>query len=589
MTRLGDNLRQSVGLFRHFLAAYPGRSVLMLAALTAAALAEGVGIAALLPVIGLIIEAEGTGGALSLHVERAFALVGLDPSLGALLALIVAALALKSLLMLLAIAQVGYSAAHAAMDLRLTLVRVLLLARWAHIVDWRAGELASAVSIEPTRTANAYVASCRVLSGSIQLLVYLALAVAISWVIVIAALVVGALSMIVLSRLVGISRRAGQNQTNFQNSFMNRLLQALDGMKPLKAMGLEESVRPLIEGDVRSLNKALRTIVVSREALGESYELIRAFAVAGGLYVFVAIWGHPVDGLLVLALLFARTLQKAGQIQTFYQTVAASQPAFASVRSTIVAAEQAREPRLGGTSPRLTSAISLRDVSFSYGRGNVLEDVSMTLPAGSFIAVVGPSGTGKTTVADLIIGLLRPQRGEVWVDDLPMSDMDVKAWRSVIGYVPQETFLFHDTVMANVTLGEPEMSRTKVETALRRAEAWEFVAALQDGMDAVVGERGARLSGGQRQRIAIARALVREPALLILDEATTALDPETEADIVATVRRLAGKVTVLSISHQPAMRGAADIVYRLDKGRAVIEGAGELAAMPRTPGALPLS
>ena len=298
---------------------------------------------------------------------------------------------------------------------------------------------------------------------------------------------------------------------------------------------------------------------------------------------------RPVDGLLVLALLFARTLQKAGQVQTYYQTVAANQSAFAFVRSTIAAAERAREPDLGGTTPRLASAVSLRDVTYSYGRGNVLEDVSMTLPAGSFIAVVGSSGAGKTTVADLIIGLLRPQRGEVWIDDLPMSSIDMKAWRSVIGYVPQETFLYHDTVMANVALGEPDMSRAKVETALRRAEAWEFVSALPDGMDTVVGERGARLSGGQRQRIAIARALVRDPALLILDEGTTALDPDTEAGIVATVRRLAGKVTVLSISHQPAMREAADIVYRLDKGRAVIEGAGEPAAMPRIAGALPLS
>ena len=419
----------------------------------------------------------------------------------------------------------------------------------------------------------AYVSACRVLSAGFQLLIYLALSVAISWEISLVALVVGGFGIVALSRLIVMTRRAGQIQTDLQKSFMTRLLQGLDGMKPLKAMAREGSLGPLIEGDTRGLNRAQRTIVISREALTESHEVIRALAVAGGLYVFVTIWSQPVDDLLVLALVFVRTLQKVSLLNSQYQTTAANQPAFAFLRSTIAEAERAREPGLGGRTPQLVSGISLREVGFSYGRENVLEGVSMVLPAGAFIAVVGSSGAGKTTVADLIIGLLRPQRGEVWIDDLPMRDVDAGAWRSMIGYVPQETFLFHDTVMANVTLGGDDISRAGVETALRRAEAWDFVAALPDGMDSVVGERGARLSGGQRQRISIARALIRNPTLLILDEATTALDPETEAGIVATVRRLAGTVTVLSISHQPAMRRAADIVYRLDGGCAVLEDA----------------
>ena len=568
-----NNARQSVWLFRYFFAAYPLRSTFMLLAITVAALAEGAGIAALLPLITLVIDAESAGGALTQYVERIFALAGLDLSLGGLLVLIVVAISLKSLLMVLAMAQVGYAAAHVAMDLRLSFIRALLQARWTHFVDRRAGELASAASVEPTRAATAYVAACRVLSMGIQLLIYLALSVAISWEVSLVALVVGAVGIVALNWVVALSRRAGQSQTELQKSFMTRLLQGLDGMKPLKAMAREGSLGPLIEGDVRGLNHAQRTIVVSREVLNESHEIIRAFAVAGGLYVFVTMWGQPVDGLLVLALLFVRTLQKVSLAQRYYQMVAVDQPAFAFLRSTIAAAEQAREPGLGGTAPRLASAISLRDMSFSYGRENVLEDVSMTLPAGAFIAVVGSSGAGKTTVADLIIGLLRPKQGEVWIDDLPMRDIDATAWRSMIGYVPQETFLFHDTVMANVILGDDGVSPADVETALRRAEAWEFVAALPEGMDTIVGERGAKLSGGQRQRIAIARALIRNPALLILDEATTALDPETEAGIVATVQRLAGKVTVLSISHQPAMRRAADIVYRLEEGRAVLESA----------------
>ena len=281
---VGNTARDSARLFRHFFAAYPVRSTLMLLAITAAALAEGVGIAALLPMIGLVIDAEGAGGALTHYVEQVFAFAGQNVSLGGLLVLIVVAMALKALLMLLAMAQVGYSAAHVAMDLRLAFIRAILRARWLHFVDRRTGDLASAVSVEPTRTADAYVAACHVLSGALQILIYLAVCMAISWEVSLLALAVGAFGMIALNRLVTMSRRAGQNQTDLQKSFMTLLLQGLDGMKPLKAMGREESMRPLFEGDVQGLNNAQRTIVISRETLAESYELIRAFAVAGGLY-----------------------------------------------------------------------------------------------------------------------------------------------------------------------------------------------------------------------------------------------------------------------------------------------------------------
>ena len=251
--------------------------------------------------------------------------------------------------MLLAMAQVGYSAAHVAMDLRLAFIRAILRARWLHFVDRRTGDLASAVSVEPTRAADAYVGACHVLSGALQILIYLAVCMAISWEVSLLALAVGAFGMIALNRLVTMSRRAGQNQTDLQKSFMTLLLQGLDGMKPLKAMGREESMRPLFEGDVQGLNNAQRTIVISREALAESYELIRAFAVAGGLYVFVAVWGQPVDGLLVLAVLFIRTLQKVKNVHDRYQIAATNQPAFAFLRSTIAAAEGEEEPDLGSS------------------------------------------------------------------------------------------------------------------------------------------------------------------------------------------------------------------------------------------------
>src|SRR5690606_21587447 len=152
-------------------------------------------------------------------------------------------------------------------------------------------------------------------------------------------------------------------------------------------------------------------------------------------------------------------------------------------------------------------------------------------PKGKLTTLIGPSGAGKTTLSDVLLGLVRPRSGQILVDGVPLEELNLEQWRELVGYVPQELFLFHDTVMNNVTLGDPHITPEEVREALEAAGAWSFVEQLPQGMDTVVGERGTLLSGGQRQRISIARALVRKPKLLLLDEVTSALDPATEAEI----------------------------------------------------------
>ncbi len=164
-------------------------------------------------------------------------------------------------------------------------------------------------------------------------------------------------------------------------------------------------------------------------------------------------------------------------------------------------------------------------------------------------------------------GLLRPQQGEVWIDDVPLAQVNLKSWRRMIGYIPQETILLHDTVLNNVTLGDPGLSEAAAQEALRAAGAWEFVNAMPLSMQSMVGERGGKLSGGQRQRIAIARALVHKPKLLILDEATSGLDPASEAAVCDTLQQLRGELTILAISHQSALVKIADKAYRIQDGK----------------------
>jgi ATP-binding cassette subfamily C protein len=196
----------------------------------------------------------------------------------------------------------------------------------------------------------------------------------------------------------------------------------------------------------------------------------------------------------------------------------------------------------------------------------VLKDLALAIPAGQMTSLVGESGTGKSTIADLIIGLTRPQSGRVTVDGAAIGELDLRAWRRAIGYVPQDNLLLHETVLRNVALADDSITREAVSAALARAGALEFVLAMPGGLDADVGEGGARLSGGQRQRILIARALVHEPRLLILDEATSALDATTEQALCAMLESLRGSMTILAITHQQALRALADRIYRVERG-----------------------
>jgi ATP-binding cassette subfamily C protein len=318
------------------------------------------------------------------------------------------------------------------------------------------------------------------------------------------------------------------------------------------------------------LNRALQKEVLSKESLKALQEPLLVVFAAIGLYVALIFWQIPLAEVMVLVFLLARVVKLLTKAQQGYQQMATLESAYWSLQDTIREAESASESALGTQVPSLNEEIRFDQVNFNYGEDWVLRNASLIFPAGLFTAIVGPSGVGKTTIVDLVMALLRPQHGELFIDDLPLAKVDLRSWRKMIGYVPQETLLLHDTVLINVTLGAPDLTEEDAEQALRAAGAWEFVTTMPQGMHSTVGERGSMLSGGQRQRIAIARALVHKPKLLILDEPTSALDPENEAAISETLGQLRGTITILAISHQPTIMKEADRAYQLQDGKAFL-------------------
>ena len=560
-------------LFAAFSRAYPVQSALVLGSLVLASLFEGLGLTTLLPLLS-----SGSGGAagdakpgVGAVVTRMLDAVGLTPTVGVLLLIVVIGMTLKGALVLVANRQVGYTVAHVATDLRLTFIRSLLSARWEYYLRQPVGGLANSLATEATRGAEAYLYGATVIALVIQALVYSIVALLVSWQATVAALGAGIVFVFLLNRLVHVSRRAGAKQTRLLRSLLARLSDNLQSVKPLKAMARENLANALLEGDTTQLNRALRKEIFSKEALRALQEPMLAILIAAGLYVALVRFGMSTGSVMFLAFLLVRTLLYLSRMQREYQRMATCESAYWALQSAIAGAMKESENLPAGAVPVLRQAIRLDNVGFRYRETWVLRNATLTIPAGGITAIIGASGSGKTTVVDLITALLRPQEGEIWIDDLPLGRVDWRLWRRMIGYVPQDTLLLHDTVANNVTLGDPELTKTDAEAALRAAGIWDLVSGLPEGLDTIVGERGGKLSGGQRQRVAIARALAHRPRVLILDEATSALDPETETAICRTLEGLRGELTIIAISHQSSLVDVADRVYRMAAGTASLE------------------
>jgi ATP-binding cassette subfamily C protein len=566
----------------YFGRAYPAASAIVLGCLVLAAMMEGIGLSTLVPLLTLATnpgsaDPSSLSGGFELRVRGLFESAGIEPTLGVLLAVIVGAFWIKGALLLLSKRQVGNTVARVATDLRLRLLGALLATRWSTIVRQPAGAAANAMATEATRASYAYEYLALIVTYAIETLAYVAVSLAISWQATLAAGVAAFVTLALLSGLVGIAGRAGRRQTEVLKSLLGRLTDALQAVKLLKATGREEAVRHLLDEDTRRLNKQLRRRVLAKESMRALQEPILVTLIGAGLFVAVQGFGMPTASVLVLVFAFARILMKVNSIQSKYQSLVAESSALWSLVSMIEEADAERERDGGDPPPPLETELALDDVSIRFDGAPVLEGVSLAFAAGAIHAIVGPSGAGKTTIVDLITGLVEPDSGHVRVDGVDLAGLDLRGWRRQIGYVPQEMLLLHDSVRANVTLGDPDVSDAQIEQALRDAGAWEFVAAMPEGIDSSVGERGALLSGGQRQRIAIARSLIRSPRLLILAEATAALDEANERAVWDTVATLRGRTTVIAISHQPALTGIADHVYRIAGGRVVESIAREVA------------
>ncbi|HEV7993955.1 MAG TPA: ABC transporter ATP-binding protein/permease [Gemmatimonadaceae bacterium] len=542
------------------------------------ALTEGAGILLLVPLLSLAGVTAGNplaGGAWMRVAER------LPHSLGPLLVLYVGIVGARAAVEFAESIATLRVQVEVTRHLRDRMYRALVRARWEAVAPLRGARLAHVLTSDLERVS---LTTNQLLAGVLELFVAITYAVAAVMVSPSLALVAAAAALALLlpaRRQQRAARRDGDALRQLGTELFAGATEEVATLKVAKSAGLAERVATRFSERASAYAQALIIAHGRYRSAGAVLTAGAAAALAVVVYVGVMRLHLPPASLLLLLFLCARLVPRITGVQSSFLLTARALPAAAEVQSLLDELESAAEG-VGGraaTPMTLRRSLELRSVTYSYpgAATPTLRDVSLEVPAGRVTALVGPSGAGKSTLADIVLLLLTPQHGTLCVDGAPLSDDDRDRWRAAIGYVPQETHLFHDSVRENVRWIAPDASDAEVLDALRLAGASELLARLPTGLDTVIGDRGTLLSGGERQRLALARALLVRPRLLVLDEATSALDPESELAIRQTIAALTPAVTVLTITHRLTTARQADHVVVLEDGAVV--AAGEWSAL----------
>lgn len=575
------------GAYRRFLEALVtrthGRSFWLLTQQLLSSTLQGFGLLLIIPLLSLAGIATGSPQSSGpLHeLQQTAARLGIEIQLIHILALYAVAITLLSALK-------RYHSLFAerlqqtfVAQLGIDLTKAIAQAPWIKLAQAKHSELTQNLSEDLKQIHLATLQTFQLFSGVTLFIINLVVAALISLPLLVPSLLAIGLLLFAFRPLHRRSQTLGKHYRRCREAYFDHVNSLLDGIKLIKAHGAEDDQ---IEGfRVISQNSVTQSLAFRRAHATTLWLFESSAAIGLALFVYAAsTWLQlPAASILLLVFLYARTLPLVTRVQQSWQSIQHALPSFTSYENTLqrFAPTTTRNQNhstlpseAGHPSDFAFNTLSLRNVSFAYPQTperKILDQLNLSLKARQTAAIMGPSGCGKSTLSDILCGLILPESGQLLLDEHPLTPDQIPAWQRRIAYVPQDTFLFHDSLRANLLWAKPTATEEELWAALELAHAAAFVRQLPQTLDTLVGDRGSRLSGGERQRIALARALIRKPNLLILDEATNALDKDSEAQIRNAIKTLHGELTILIITHDPNTAAQADRIHCIENGAAV--------------------
>lgn len=439
------------------------------------------------------------------------------------------------------------------------------------------GHFINVITIQINRFLQAFKALTQFSSKCITTAGYFVFALFLSWPFTLMAVGGGMIVLILFRYLSEFSKKISRKFSIENSVFQKYLVQILQALKYLASTSSIHSLEKNAGKSIARLTSYQFKLQVAQAFTTAVREPIAVLFLASLLIIQITVLQQPIGPVFISLILFYRAMGTMIDIQGSWQGVMNSVGGIEMVLDEFRDVENNKE--IGGKRKisRMEQGITFHNVSFAYDQEPVLHGINLHIPNNSSVAIVGESGAGKSTLVDLITLLLKPSRGQVVIDGVPHTELDYQYWRKNIGFVTQDTVIFDDTIANNISLwtcgyDTNETCRYRVEEAAARAHCHPFIDELTDRYQTVVGDRGVKLSGGQRQRLFVARELFKKPLLLILDEATSSLDTESERYIQKSIDELKGKMTVIIIAHRLSTIRNIDYIYVLEHGRIIEQG-----------------
>ncbi len=572
-----------IGSFLKLLKVYRntlGSKVFLLAALMPfAALSESIGIALFLPLLGKLTGRESEIEARSSSMSKIFDNLPIPESITSMLLLIGLIFALKAILKFFIHTLSGHFESNLSY-----LLRMDALNGWSRMKNTafnkrNTGHYVSVFEAQITRFVHTFIISSKILTQSTTLIALVIFSTLMDWRFAALAVVLGGGVMTMMNNLNHIIHQTSRKFAQIQMVMSKHLIHLLQSMKYLMATNQTKVIGNQVMESCLNLKISAFKIFVAKGFTESVREPISIFLILTLIGIQALIFQQPFEQTLVSLLLLDRVTKTLLVLQSSTQTLAELAGSVEAVHSEIEFAKKNFELNGNKQLANFSDKIEFRNVSFAYDGCDdyVLQNINITIPKNKTVALVGQSGAGKSTAAIMLPLLIRPSSGELLIDGINSTNLDLTGWRNQIGYVSQELIVFDDTIATNICLDKEGFKtnseiQNRVFSAAKQAFAQEFIEDLPDKYDTVVGDRGLRLSGGQKQRLFIARELYRQPSILILDEATSALDGGSERAIQTSIEELHGTVTVLVIAHRLATIKNADLIYVMDHGKVIEHG-----------------